>query len=57
MVYCVAPLLEGSGGEELTDRAPVEVTNLDRYGSPALPWGRPHDLLAASPTRSDITTG
>ncbi len=22
----------------MTDRAPVEVTNLDRYGSPALPW-------------------
>ena len=39
----------------MTDRAPVEVTNLDRYGSPALPWSRPHDLLAASPTRSDIT--
>jgi hypothetical protein len=30
----------------MTDRAPVEVTNLDRYGSPALPWSRPHDLLA-----------
>src|SRR6185503_11008518 len=39
----------------MTDRAPVEVTNLDRYGSPALPWSRPHDLLAHSPTRSDIT--
>ncbi len=39
----------------MTDRAPVEVTNLDRYGSPALPWSRPHDLLAASPTRTDIT--
>ena len=34
----------------MTDRAPVEVTNLDRYGSPALPWSRPRDLLAASPT-------
>ena len=39
----------------MTDRAPVEVTNLDRYGSPALLWSRPRDLLAASPTRSDIT--
>ena len=39
----------------MTDRAPVEVTNLDLYGSPALPWSRPRDLLAASPTRSDIT--
>jgi hypothetical protein len=31
----------------MTDREPSEVTNLDRYGSPALPWSRPHDLLAA----------
>ena len=28
----------------MPDRAPVEVTNLDRYGSPPLPWSRPHDL-------------
>ena len=33
----------------MTDRAPVEVTNLDRYGSAALPWSRPRDLLAAGP--------
>lgn len=39
----------------MTDRAPVEVTNLDRYGSAALPWSRPHDLLKATPTQSDIT--
>jgi hypothetical protein len=39
----------------MTDRTPVEVTNLDRYGSPALAWSRPRDLLAARPTRSDIT--
>ena len=32
----------------MTDREPVEVTNLDRYGSPPLPWSRPRDLLAAS---------
>lgn len=32
----------------MTDREPVEVTNLDRYGSPALPWSRPRDLLAAA---------
>lgn len=31
----------------MTDRAPVEVTNLDRYGSPVLSWSRPRDLLAA----------
>jgi len=34
----------------MTDQAPVEVTNLDIYGSPALPWSRPRDLLAASAT-------
>src|SRR4051812_42094873 len=39
----------------MSDRTPVEVTNLDRYGSAVLPWSRPHDLLAASPARSDIT--
>jgi hypothetical protein len=39
----------------MTDKAPVEVTNLDRYGNAALPWSRPHDLLVASPTRTDIT--
>lgn len=38
----------------MTDQAPVEVTNLDRYGSPPLPWSRPYDLLAADPTQSDI---
>ncbi len=32
----------------MTNRPPVEVTNLDRYGDPALPWSRPRDLLAAS---------
>ena len=35
----------------MTDREPVEVTNLDRYGSPPLPWGRPHDTLVASPAQ------
>ena len=34
----------------MTERAPIETTNLDRYSSPALPWSRPLDLLAASPT-------
>jgi hypothetical protein len=38
----------------MTDRAPVETTNLDRYGDAALPWSRPHKLLAASPSQSDI---
>jgi hypothetical protein len=30
----------------MTDREPVEVTNLERYRFPALPWSRPADLLA-----------
>jgi len=34
----------------MTERVPKDVTNLDRYGSPALPWSRPRDLLAAPPT-------
>ena len=33
----------------MTDRVPVEVTNLDIYGSPALLWSRPHDLMAGRP--------
>src|SRR4051812_18457607 len=41
--------MEGSGGEPMTDRAPVEVTNLDIYGSPALSWSRPPDLMASRP--------
>ena len=32
----------------MTDRQPIETTNLDRYGSAELPWSRPRDLLAAS---------
>ena len=39
----------------MTDQAPTEVINLDRYGYPALPWSRPHDLLAAGPPTADIT--
>ncbi|MCC6805080.1 MAG: pyridoxamine 5'-phosphate oxidase family protein [Anaerolineae bacterium] len=34
----------------MTDRVPVEVTNLDIYGNPTLSWSTPHDLLAASAT-------
>jgi len=30
-------------------RAPIETTNLDRYGNAALPWSRPRDLPAAPP--------
>jgi hypothetical protein len=39
----------------MTDRTPVEVTNLDQYGNPALLWSRAHDLLAASPSGSDFS--
>jgi hypothetical protein len=30
----------------MTDRDPVETTNLDRYGFAELPWSRPRDILA-----------
>ncbi len=33
----------------MTERDPIETKNLDRYGYDALPWKRPHDLLAAPP--------
>ncbi|MBC7811819.1 MAG: pyridoxamine 5'-phosphate oxidase family protein [Burkholderiales bacterium] len=39
----------------MTERAPIEVTNLDRYGSPELLWSRPRDLLANSHKGTDIT--
>ncbi|MEP7025063.1 MAG: pyridoxamine 5'-phosphate oxidase family protein [Actinomycetota bacterium] len=33
----------------MPDRQPTDVTNLDRYGNPVLPWSRPRDLLAHGP--------
>ena len=33
----------------MTDREPIETVNLDRYGDPALPWSRVHDLLGSGP--------
>jgi hypothetical protein len=39
----------------MTERIPIEITNLDRYGSPALPWSRPRDLLAAETPRPGAT--
>lgn len=33
----------------MIDQEPPDVTNLDRYGNPPLPWSRPRDLLAAGP--------
>jgi hypothetical protein len=38
----------------MVDREPVEVTNLDRYGFPPLPWSRPRDLLAAGPPEASV---
>lgn len=38
----------------MTDREPTEVTNLDGYGFPALPWSRPHDLLASGSLGPDV---
>jgi hypothetical protein len=43
-----------TGGEPMTDRAPIETTNLDGYGQPALPWSRPHDQLAAGTPSPDV---
>ena len=36
----------------MTEREPIEVTNLDQYGSPALLWSKARDILAA-PSESD----
>jgi hypothetical protein len=41
----------------MTDRDPVEVTNLDRYGSAELPWSRARDLLEAGPRAGDWVLG
>jgi hypothetical protein len=38
----------------MTDREPIEVRNLDSYGSDELPWSRPRDLLAVTPMTADI---
>jgi Pyridoxamine 5'-phosphate oxidase len=39
----------------MTDREPAEVTNLDRYGNPELPWSRARDALAAVASGPEIT--
>ena len=36
----------------MAEAEPIEVTNLDRYGSPALLWSRARDVLA-NPSRPD----
>ncbi len=39
----------------MTDQAPTEVTNLDRYGFPPLPWSRPRDLFAVGSLGPGVT--
>ncbi len=39
----------------MTVQAPVEVTNLDRYGNSALPWSRPRELLANETPTAHVT--
>jgi hypothetical protein len=39
----------------MTEREPVEVTNLDRYGFPPLPWSRPRDALATGTPSPNVT--
>lgn len=39
----------------MTDRNPVEVANLDRYGDDVMPWDRPRGVLAAKSASPDIT--
>ncbi len=41
----------------MTDREPIETTNLDIYGSAEIPWSRPRDLLDAGPNQADIPGG
>jgi hypothetical protein len=33
----------------MMDRQPIETTNLDLYGNPAIPWKMAHDLLESGP--------
>jgi hypothetical protein len=39
----------------MTDRAPTETTNLDRYGHEELPWSRPRDILVAGEPEENRT--
>lgn len=40
----------------MPDRAPTDVTNLDRYGHAELPWSRAHDRLG-SPSLPEVFLG
>jgi len=39
----------------MTDRTPIETTNLDGYGNAALPWSRPRDVLGGTDPAADTT--
>jgi hypothetical protein len=38
----------------MTDREPAEVTNLDRYGNPELPWSRARDAARPAGAFDDL---
>jgi Pyridoxamine 5'-phosphate oxidase len=40
----------------MTEREPVETTNLDRYGDAVLPWSRARDSLATAARSPDVTS-
>jgi hypothetical protein len=39
----------------MTDRQPIETTNLDIYGNAEIPWSRPRDLIANGDPTADLT--
>lgn len=39
----------------MTDRAPIDTTNLDNYGSAELPWSRARDILALGSLGPGVT--
>ncbi|HEU5472565.1 MAG TPA: pyridoxamine 5'-phosphate oxidase family protein [Actinophytocola sp.] len=41
----------------MVDRTPVDVTNLDGYGNPALDWNRAAEALAAGPASGSFFLG
>ena len=41
----------------MTDREPIETTNLDIYGHDVFPWSRPHDLIAGGSAPNTIFLG
>lgn len=38
----------------MTEREPIDVTNLDQYGDNALPWSRARDALAENPAGAGV---